>query len=114
MSLSEDGPTLHSSSKLDGAATVARAAIAADPRHVLEAVGVDHEGTPARAPTEEVVSRVTDNHADVVLPRKVNAGLDVLLRCGHDHVNREISKRAWLCRVSGWPASVVGTVCPEF
>jgi hypothetical protein len=105
---------LDTGTELDGPTRVtAGAGVVLDPRHVLEAVRVDDERAPADAAADEVVAGVADDQAQVVLARKVNAGLDVSTRRSQDHIDAVVAQRAGGGRVGLRAASVVGEVGPK-
>lgn len=53
---------------------------------------------------------VADDQADVVLPGKVDTGLNVLFRLRIDHVDAIVSKAARIGRVVGWETLRVRSV----
>jgi hypothetical protein len=88
MALGKDRPALHAGAHLHGPASVrARAAVLGDPVDFLEAVRVDDKGPVAGATADEVVACVSDDKSQVILPSKVDAGLDMLHFGCHDHVD---------------------------
>lgn len=54
-------------------------------------MGVDDQGAPTGAASDEVMARVPNNEPNVVHPRKVNAGFDVLLFGRQNHVDRVVA-----------------------
>lgn len=81
--------------------------------NALEAVGVDDERAPADTSAEEIMARVPDNEAEVVLLGKLDTLLDMRRGLGHDGQHGVVTQ----CTCVGWvgcgPAGVVGEVGPQ-
>lgn len=114
MALLQDGAALDTGSNGHGRTRVrAGTGIRRNPVDILEAVGVDDQGTGTGAAADKVVAGVADDQADVVATSKVNAGLDVVAGGGRDDINAIVAQRAAVGGIESGPAGLVGEVCPE-
>jgi len=114
MSLLKNLEGLDTSTEGDGRTLVAaRGSVLVVELDVLEAVCVDHQGTPADAAAKKVVAGVTDNETQVVSAGKVDTGLDVIDSLGHDDHDGIVAQSAGVAGVCRGPAGVIGEVGPE-
>lgn len=76
-------------------------------------MGVDDEGAPSRASSQEVVAGVADDQTQVVSAGEPDAGLDVRMCLGSNDIDTIVSKSAWGRRIRGRNTGVIGEVLPE-
>jgi hypothetical protein len=76
-------------------------------------VGVDDEGAPADTAAKEVVARVADDQAQVVLAGEVDAGLNMGNGLGLDEDDWVVTEGAGIGGVRRRAAGVVGEVGPQ-
>lgn len=121
MSFPESIPSLRSSTELDCSATVAaRSSILLNEFYLLEAVGTNDQSSVAGATswthlsallrrpvltqrplTNEVMTGISDDQTEVVLPCEVDTRLDMLLGMSVDYIDTIVAEGARAGRIVG-------------
>ena len=79
----------------------------------LEAVCIDHQCAPPGAPPKEIVTRVSDDEPQVVVPGKVDAIFHMTVRLRRDDVDAVEARGAWLSRIVGGPTRFIRKIRPK-
>lgn len=80
---------------------------------VLEIVGIDHQRAPASTPAQEVMAGIPDDQPQVILPREVKAGFDVVVCPGQDAIDGIESQRTGIAWIGCGTTRLVGPIRPE-